>query len=114
MVVQRRQVWWADLGPPRGSGPGRIRPVVVVQSDRFNRSQINTIVCVVLTSNLSRANAPGNVMISRKISGLPKDSVANVSQIVTLDREFFLEKLGTLPPELMRTVEEGLRLILNI
>ncbi len=86
MVISQGEVWWADLGEPRGSEPGFRRPVVVVQNDSFNRSKIATVVCVPLTSNLHWAQAPGNVTLSAKATGLPKDSVANVSQVVTLDK----------------------------
>src|SRR6266540_1757108 len=91
MVVERGQVWWADLAEPRGSEPGFRRPLLVVQDDAFNRSRLRTVVAVVLTSNLRLVEAPGNVLIPAKASGLPKDSVANVSQIITVDREFLIE-----------------------
>src|SRR5450755_846889 len=91
MVISQGEVWWADLPAPSGSGPGFRRPVVVVQGDAINRSRIATVVCVPLTSNLKWADAPGNVFLTARATGLPKDSVANVSQIVTLDRDLFTE-----------------------
>jgi mRNA interferase MazF len=113
-VIQRGDVWWVDLEEPRGSGPGYRRPVVVVQSDAFNRSRISTIVAVALTSNLRLADAPGNVLLPRRDSGLSKDSVANVSQVVTLDRADLTERVGPLSVELLRQVDRGLRLVLDL
>ena len=88
MVIQRGEIWWASLPEPRGSEPGYSRPVLVVQADDFNRSRINTVIAVVITSNIRLAEAPGNVLLSRKATGLPKQSVANVSQLITLDKAF--------------------------
>ena len=85
MVISQGEIWWADLPAPTGSGPGFRRPVVVVQSDALNQSRISTAICVPLTSNLKWALAPGNVSLSARVTGLPKDSVANVSQIISLD-----------------------------
>ncbi len=114
MVIQRGEVWWADWAEPRGSEPGFARPVVVVQSDDFNRSRINTVVAVVVTSNLRLADAPGNVLLPRKSSGLPKDSVANVSQLITLDRSFLKRRVGRLASRELAAVESGLRLVLSL
>ena len=97
MVISQGEVWWAGLPAPTGSGPGFRRPVVVVQGDALNRSRIATVVCVPLTSNLRWANAPGNVSLSPRLTGLPRDSVANVSQIVTLDRVLLTELVSKLP-----------------
>jgi mRNA interferase MazF len=113
-VTERGEVWWADLGEPRGSEPGFRRPLLVVQADTFSRSRIQTVVCVVLTSNLRLADAPGNVVLSRRDSGLPKDSVANVSQIVTVDRAALTELAGKLPARLSERVDRGLRLVLDL
>ncbi|MBI5482087.1 MAG: type II toxin-antitoxin system PemK/MazF family toxin [Deltaproteobacteria bacterium] len=96
MVVAQGEVWWADLPDPAGSGPGFRRPVVVVQGDALNRSRLATVVCVPLTSNLRWAAAPGNVLLDAAATGLPKDSVANASQIVTVDRAFLSERVGRL------------------
>ena len=97
MVISQGEVWWADLAVPAGSGPGFRRPVVVVQSDALNRSRIATVVCVPLTSNLKWSLAPGNVRLSAHLTGLPKDSVANVSQIIAVDKEFLTARVGKLP-----------------
>ena len=112
--MQRGEVWWANLQKPRGSEPGHRRPVLIVQSDDFNRSGISTAVAVGLTTNMSLAQAPGNVVCRPKASGLPKPSVINVSQVATIDRGALLECVGRLPEALMRQVEEGLRLILAL
>jgi mRNA interferase MazF len=108
----RGEVWWAALPKPIASEPGFHRPVIVVQSDAFNRSRIRTIVAVVVTSNERLAQAPGNVVLPAQVSGLPKDSVANVSQIVTLDKTFLVERCARLPEEIIQQIEDGLRLVL--
>lgn len=97
MVISQGEVWWANLPAPAGSGPGFRGPVVVVQGDALNRSRIATVICVPLTSNLRWANAPGNVLLSQRVTGLPKESVANVSQIVTLDKTLLKVRVGKLP-----------------
>lgn len=101
--VRQGEVWWAELPEPTGSEPGFARPVVVIQGDPFNATAIQTVVCVSLTSNMKWSDAPGNVALSRSITGLPKDSVANVSQLSTLDRSQLTERVGKLPmPDLAR------------
>ena len=114
MVVERGQVWWADLGDPAGSAPGFRRPVLIVQSDAFNRSRLRTVLAVVLTSNVRLVDAPGNVLIPAKAAGLPKDSVANVSQVITVDRDFLTEPAGRLRGQLLKDIENGLRLVLAL
>lgn len=114
MVVKRGEVWWASLPDPSGSEPGYRRPVVVVQSDDFNRSRIQTIVAIAITSNVALGAAPGNVSLSKRGAGLRKDSVANVSQIITLDKHFLTEKAGRISPSKLREVDEGLRLVLAL
>ena len=114
MVVERGQIWWADLGEPAGSEPGFRRPVLIVQNDAFNRSRLRTAVAVVLTSNLRLVEAPGNVLIPAKVAGLPKDSVANVSQVITVDRDFLIELAGRIRGEALRDVNNGLRLVLDL
>jgi mRNA interferase MazF len=114
MVVERGQIWWADMDEPRGSEPGFRRPLLIVQDDAFNRSRLRTVVAIVLTSNLRLVDAPGNVLIPAKASGLPKDSVVNVSHIVTIDRDFLSEPAGKLRGQLMKSIEDGLRLILSL
>ena len=113
MVISQGEVWWADLGEPQGSAPGFRRPVVVVQSDSFNRSRIATVVCVPLTSNLHWADAPGNVLITAAVSGLPKDSVANVSQPVTLDRGVLSDSVGKLSDSKLELILYGLDVVLG-
>ena len=112
-MIAQGDVWWAELGEPRGSEPGFRRPVLVVQGDSLNRSRIATIVCVPLTSNLKWAGAPGNVLIGSGTSGLPKDSVANVSQIAALDRAAFAERAGRLPETLLQLVLAGIDVVLG-
>jgi mRNA interferase MazF len=112
-VIARGEVWWADLGEPIGSGPGFRRPVVVIQGDAFNRSRIATVVCITLTSNLRWAEAPGNVLLTAKATGLPKDSVANVSQVVTLDRASLTERAGALPAKKLELVFLGIDVVLG-
>jgi mRNA interferase MazF len=112
--IRRGEVWWADLAEPRGSEPGFHRPVVIVQADGFNRSRIATVLAVVLTSNLRLVDAPGNVLVSAKTAGLPRDSVANVSQVVTLDRDFLDRRAGKLPPRSMAAIDAGLKLVLDL
>jgi len=103
-----------DLPAPRSSEPGFNRPVLVVQSDAFNQSRIQTVLAVVLTSNLSLAEAPGNVKLPARKTGLPKDSVANVSQVVTLDKTFLRDRCGKLDGGTMGRIEEGNRLVLSL
>jgi mRNA interferase MazF len=114
VVIERGEVWWADLDEPAGSEPGYRRPVLIVQADAFNRSRLQTTIAVVLTSNLRLIDAPGNVLVPKQHSGLPKDSVANVSQLVTLDRDFLTERSGKLPPRLLAAVDAGLKLVLAL
>jgi mRNA interferase MazF len=113
MVISQGEIWWADLPAPGGSGPGFRRPVVVVQSDALNRSRIATVVCVPLTSNLKWALAPGNVRLSAHLTGLPKDSVANVSQIVTVDKLFLTSRVGKLPRPKLELLLAGIDILLG-
>lgn len=113
MVIARGEVWWADLPEPSGSEPGFRRPVVVVQGDAFNRSHISTVVCVPLTSNLRWAGAPGNVPLPARLTGLPKDSVANVTQVVTLDRSSLTDRVGMLPDAKLELVLFGIDVVLG-
>jgi mRNA interferase MazF len=114
MVIERGEVWWADLGDAEGSEPAYRRPVIVIQSDAFNRSRLRTVIAVVLTTNLRLVEAPGNVLITAKASGLPRDSVANVSQVITVDREFLRERAGRLRGQQMKELDSGLRLVLAL
>jgi len=114
MVIERRQVWWADLEEPRGSEPGSRRPVLIVQADSFNRSRLRTLLAIVLSSNLRLLDAPGNVLLPSKDTGLPKDSTAVVTQVVTLDQDYLSECAGKIPPRLMAQVDGGLKLALDL
>ena len=112
--MQLGEVWWTDLPEPTGSGPGYRRPVVVVQSDDFNRSRIQTVVVAAITSNMRLAAAPGNVAIGRRGTALPRESVVNVSQLLTLDKRILTEKAGRLSAATIREVQDGLRLVLAL
>ena len=114
MTVERGQVWTADLGEPEGSEPGYNRPVLIIQSDAFNRSRLQTVIAVVLSTNLRLLDAPGNVLIPAKASGLRKHSVANVSQVITVDRECLIDLAGGVRGKVLEEVENGLRLILGL
>jgi mRNA interferase MazF len=113
MVISQGEVWWADVPPPVASEPGFRRPVVVVQGDALNRSRIATVVCVPLTSNLKWADAPGNVLLKARTSSLPKDSVANVSQLVALDKSFLSERVGKLSAAKVELVLSGIDVVLG-
>jgi len=113
VVIAQGDVCWADLPDPVGSGQGFRRPVLVVQGDAFNRSRVATVVCVPLTSNLKWADAPGNVELSARSTGLSRDSVANVSQIVTLDRDVLTERVGRVSKKQLELVFVGLDVVLG-
>jgi mRNA interferase MazF len=113
LVISQGEIWWADLPEPAGSGPGFRRPVVIVQGDALNRSRIATVVCVPLTSNVRWADAPGNVRLSPRLTGLPKESVANVSQIVTLDKTLLTARVGKLPRAKLYLVLSGIDIVLG-
>jgi mRNA interferase MazF len=113
MVIAQGDVCWADLPEPTGSGPGFRRPVLVVQGNTFNRSRIATVLCVPLTSNLRWADAPGNVLLPARSTGLGKDSVANVSQLVTLDRDALSERAGRVSAKQLSLVFVGIDLVMG-
>ena len=113
MVISQGEIWWADLPAPTGSGPGFRRPVVVVQGEALNRSRLATAVCVPLTSNLRWAEAPGNVLLAARTTGLPRDSVANASQVVALDRTLLEERAGKLPRAKIDLLLSGLDVVLG-
>lgn len=113
MVIGQGEIWWADLGEPTGSAPGYRRPVLVVQCDAMNRSRIGTVVCVPLTSNLKWADAPGNVLLPARATGLPQDSVANASLIVAVDRGQLTECVGRLPSRQVEMVLAGIDVVLG-
>jgi len=114
VVIQRGEIWWATLPEPIGSEPGYRRPVIIIQSNVFNRSQIATVVAVIVTSNTRLAQAPGNVLLPKRATGLSQESVANVSQVITVDKQFLTERIGKLPTNLVEQIEAGLRLVLEL
>jgi mRNA interferase MazF len=114
VVIQRGEIWWAVLDDPVGSEPGFRRPVVILQSDAFNRSRIGTTIGAAITSNIRLADAPGNVLIPKSASGLLHDSVTNVSQLVTLDRSQLTSRARRLPAPLLLAIDRGLRLVLDL
>ncbi len=113
MVISQGEIWWADLREPTGSGPGYRRPVVVVQCDALNQSRVSTVVCVPLTTNLKWTDAPGNVLLAARSTGLSKESVANVSLIVAVDRRQMTECVGKLPRRQLELVLAGIDTVLG-
>lgn len=113
MVIAQGEIWWADLPNPTGSGPGLRRPVLIVQGDGLNFSRIATVVCVPLTSNLRWADAPGNVLLRSRATGLPKDSVANTSQIIAVDRSVLTERAGKTTRAQLEEVLAGIDVVLG-
>jgi mRNA interferase MazF len=114
VVIRRGEIWWADLADPDGSGPGYRRPVLILQSDGFNRGNIRTVIIAVITSNEKLAELPGNVLLSTKASRLRRESVVNVSQLFTIDKDLLLEKVGMLREQYVAQVDLGLRLVLGL
>lgn len=112
--MRRGEIWWADFGPPRDSGPAKLRPAVIVQADGFNASRIKTVMVALISSNLRLAEAPGNVRLSKRLSGLPKPSVVNVSQVATVDKATLTSHVSSLGADTMREVDRGLRLALDL
>ncbi len=112
--MKRGEVWWAVLPEPTASEPGFRRPVLILQSDQFNRSRINTVVAAAITTNMILAAAPGNVSLPKRSANLGRESVVNVSQIITLDKSFLRERIGRLNGPKLREVEEGVRLVLAL
>lgn len=114
MVIQRGQIYWVDLGPPEGSEPGQLRPVVVVQADAYNQSGLATVIAAVITSRQRLAVMPGNVFLPKEATGLPKDSVVNVTAVVTISKADCQQVVGAIPAHLMQNVDRGMRLVLNL
>jgi mRNA interferase MazF len=112
--MKRGEIWWADLEPPRGSEPGYRRPVLIVQSDKFNESNINTIICAAISSNLKLKEAPGNLLLTRAESGLDKDSVVNFSQILTIDRVFLTQFIGSVRGSTVNKMKNSLNIIFDL
>ncbi len=113
MVISQGDVWWADLPDPVGSGPGFRRPVAVVQFDAVNRSRVATVVCVPLTSNLKWAGAPGNLPLPARLTGLPRESVANVSQLISVDKDLLTTRVSRLPEVKLQLILSGIDIILG-
>ncbi len=113
MVISQGEIWWADLRQPVGSEPRYRRPVVVVQSGSFNRSRIATVICVPLTTNLRRGDSPGNVLLTSDVTGLPKDSVANVSAPITVDRSLLTDRVSMLPESKLELILYGFDIVLG-
>ena len=113
-MIHRGQVWWVDFGEPKGSKPGYRHPALVLQRDEVNASRINTVVVCVLTSNRALAGAPGNTLLPRRATGLPRDSVANASQLATVNKGDLEELAGMIPPRLLDRVNDGLRWFQNL
>lgn len=112
--MTRGEIWWTNLRKPVGSEPGFKRPVLIIQSDVFNKSKINTVICLVITSNLNLAETGKNILLKKAESNLPKDSVINVSQIVTLDKEYLDECIGSVSQKIMQKLESSLKVVLNL
>ena len=112
--MQRGEIWWAELPVTVASEPGYRRPVVIVQSNEFNRSRIRTVIAAILTTNLRLAEAPGNVLLTVDQTDLPQDSVVNVSQVITADKSFLIERVSKISDRLMLVIDEGLRLVLGL
>jgi mRNA interferase MazF len=110
----RGEIWWAELASPRGSEPAKKRPVLIVQGDDFNLSNINTVICAVITSNLTLANAPPNILLETAHSGLKRTSVINFSQIVTVDKSFCTRLAAMLPKQYIARVNDSLKIIFDI
>lgn len=113
MTIKQGEVYWVDLGEPRGSEPAYRHPHVVIQNDIFNSSRISTVIVCALTSNVSRAAVPGNVLLKKGEANLKKESVVNVSQIITVDRADVVEKIGTLSRERVEQIVSGIRLVID-
>ncbi len=113
VAIAQGEIWWAELPAPAGSAAGFRRPVVIVQSNALNRSRLATVLCVPLTSNLTWASAPGNTPLSARVAGLPKDSVANATQLFAVDRSFLAERLGTLAPKRLQQVLTSIDVVLG-
>ncbi len=114
MVIRRGEIWWTTLPAPVASEPGYRRPIIVVQANEFNHSNIATVIAIVITSNIMLAQAPGNIFLPQNVSGLPKDSVVNISQIITVDKTLLSECVGSLPQKYIRQIEDSIHLVLSL
>ena len=114
MVAQRGQIWWADLGEPRGSGPGYRRPIIVIQANSFNKTNLSTVIVAIVTSNMDLGDMPGNVRLTTGTTGLDNDSVVNITQLLTVDRADLVEYVGSVSDRKMDQIDRGLRLVLSL
>ena len=112
--MEKGDIWWASLDEPAGSEPGYRRPVVVISSNDFNRSKIRTVIVAIITSNLHLADAPGNFILSKKSTGIDRDSVLNISQLMTLDKSFLTDRIGKLSNKKLNLLDDGIRLVLSL
>ncbi|MBE9527437.1 MAG: type II toxin-antitoxin system PemK/MazF family toxin [Proteobacteria bacterium] len=112
--MKKGDIWWASLGEPMGSEPGYRRPIVVISSNDFNQSKIRTVIVAIITSNLHLADAPGNFILSKKNTGLDRDSVLNISQLMTLDKLFLTERIGNLSNKQLNFLDDSIKLVLNL
>ena len=113
-MVGRGEIWWADLPDPIKSKPGYKKPLVIIQANSFNKSKINTAICAIITSNIKLAQAPGNILLTEETTGLKKDSVINISQIITVDKSYLIERIGNLNNTQLQKLENGLKTILGL
>jgi mRNA interferase MazF len=114
VVISRAEIYWTDLGPPSGSRPAKRRPVLVIQSDPYNASRLATVLAAVITSNTALATMPGNVFLPATATRLPRDSVVNITALVTLNKTDLTDRVGEVPPSLMHEVDRGLRRVLDL
>jgi len=112
--VKRGEIWWASLEDPKGSEPGFKRPVVIISSNDFNASKIKTIIVAIITSNLRLSEAPGNFELTKKSTGLPRNSVINISQLITIDKSFLMDKTGKFTNKQIELLNDGLKLVLSM
>jgi mRNA interferase MazF len=108
------EIWWADLPYPRGSEPAKKRPVLIIQGDSFNRSNLNTVICVVITSNMRFASSPANIRLEKAVSKLPVTSVANFSSILTVDKSYFIEQVSMAPKSILEKINESIKIIFDV
>ena len=114
MVAQRGQIWWADLREPRGSGPGYRRPIIVIQANSFNKTNLSTVIVAIVTSNMDLGDMPGNVRLTTGTTGLDNDSVVNITQLLTVERADLVEYVGSVSDRKMDQIDRGLRLVLSL
>jgi len=114
MVVERGEIWWSELPEPTGSRSGFDRAILIIQSEFFNESSIKTVIVAIITTNMELAEMPGNVVLTKRVSGLPKESVVNITQLFTIDMRLLKEHVGTLPARKMLQVDSGLKFVLSL